>query len=100
LVSKKLPQFPNVPTITEFGYKQELLSSWFGLFAPAGLAENVKTILIPAIEKAIKNPETKAKIERIEGFIVDYKSPGEYKKIVAEDYERGLAIAKKIGLRK
>jgi tripartite-type tricarboxylate transporter receptor subunit TctC len=100
LVSKKSPQFPKVPTMTDLGYKQELLSSWFGLFAPAGLPENVKKILAPAIEKAIRNPETKAKIERIEGFIVDYKSPEEYKKILSEDYERGLAIAKKIGLRK
>ncbi len=100
LVSKASPQFPGVPTITDFGYKQELLSSWFGLFSPAGIPDNAKKVLIPAIEKAIKNPEVKTRIEKIEGFIVDYKSPAEHKKIMAEDYERGLAIAVKIGLRK
>jgi tripartite-type tricarboxylate transporter receptor subunit TctC len=100
LVSKASSQLPGVPTMTELGYKQELLSSWFGLFAPAGLPENVKKVLIPAIEKAVKNPEVKARVERIEGFIVDYRSPVEHKKVMAEDYERGLAIAVKIGLRK
>jgi hypothetical protein len=34
------------------------------------------------------------------GNIVDYKPPAELRKIMTEDYERALAIAKKIGLRK
>jgi tripartite-type tricarboxylate transporter receptor subunit TctC len=34
------------------------------------------------------------------GYLVDYKSPEELKKLVAEDYETANAIAKKIGLRK
>jgi len=34
------------------------------------------------------------------GFIVDYKSPAEMKKRVAEEYERAVQIADKVGLRK
>jgi tripartite-type tricarboxylate transporter receptor subunit TctC len=100
LVSKKMAGFPNIPTMTELGYKQDLLTAWMALFAPAGLPEEVKKVLVPAIEKAIKNPELKAKIEKMGGYLVDYKSPAELKKLVAEDYETANAIAKKIGLRK
>jgi tripartite-type tricarboxylate transporter receptor subunit TctC len=100
LVSKKMSGYPNIPTMTELGYKQDLLTAWMALFAPAGLPEEVKKVLVPAIEKAIKNPELKTKIEKMGGYLVDYKSPAELKKLVAEDYETANAIAKKIGLRK
>jgi tripartite-type tricarboxylate transporter receptor subunit TctC len=99
LTTKKKPEFPDIPTITELGYKQDLPSVWLALFAPAGVPEEVKKVLVPAVEKAVKNPELKAKIEGM-GNIVDYKSPAELKRIMVEDYERALSIAKKIGLRK
>jgi tripartite-type tricarboxylate transporter receptor subunit TctC len=54
--------------------------------------------LIPAIEKAVKNPELKARIEKMQS-VVEYKSPTELKKMVAEEYESSLAIAIKVGLR-
>jgi tripartite-type tricarboxylate transporter receptor subunit TctC len=100
IISKKFSQFPNVPTMTELGYKQELISGWFGLCAPAGVQEEVKKVLIPAIEKAIKNPEARAKIEKMEGYIVDYKSPADFKKLIIEENERALVVAVKIGLHK
>jgi len=100
LITKKVPEFPHIPTLTELGYKQELFSAWFAMFAPAGIPEDVKKVLVPAVEKTIKNPESKAKIEKMGGYIVDYKSPAELKKMVEEEYEQANAIALKIGLRK
>jgi tripartite-type tricarboxylate transporter receptor subunit TctC len=98
-VSKKTPQLPDVPTLTELRYNQDLLSAWFALYAPAGVPEEVKKVLVPAIEKAIKTPEMRPKIEKL-GFVVEYKSPQELRKIMTEDYETASAIAVKIGLRK
>jgi len=69
------------------------------MYGPAGLPEDVKKVLIPNIEKAIKVPESKAKLEKLH-FIVSYRTPAEQKKLAAEEYEGALAIAKKIGLRK
>lgn len=99
LISKKMPGFTNIPTFTELGYKQDLLSAWFAVYGPAGLPDEVKKVLVPAIEKAVKNPEIKANIDKM-GFIVDYKSPAELKKLMIEDYERACDIAVKLGLRK
>ena len=99
LVSKKIPEYPNIPTATELGYKQGLLSTWFGFYGPSGIPEEVKKVLVPAIEKAIKNPELKAKLEKL-GYVVDYKTPLEQDKVKVEDYETANAIALKIGLRK
>jgi len=99
VISKKRAEFPNIPTLTEVGYKQGMISAWFGFYAPAGIPEEVKNKLVPAIEKAINNTELKAKTEKL-GFIVDYKTPAESRKLLNEDYERALAIAEQLGLRK
>jgi tripartite-type tricarboxylate transporter receptor subunit TctC len=98
LVSRKVPSLPKLPTIAELGYKRDLLSGWFAMFGPAGMPEEVKKVLVPAVEKAIKNPEGKAKIEKL-GYVVEYKSPAELKKQISYDYDTASAIAAKLGLR-
>ncbi len=95
LMSNKVPGYPHVPTMMELGYKQDLPTTWFALYAPSGLPEGVKRVLIPAVEKAIKNPELKATLEKMQ-FVVHYQSPTELKRRVAEEYEEARAIAKKI----
>jgi tripartite-type tricarboxylate transporter receptor subunit TctC len=97
LVTDKLPWLPDVPTITELGYKQKLVTTWFGLFSPAGIPKDVRKILIPAIEKAVKL--TKPKIDNM-GSLGEYKSPSELRKLIAEQYEIAYALAVKMGLRK
>jgi len=99
LVTKKVTSLPNLPTIRELGYKRDLLSGWHGMFGPAGMPEEVLRVLLPAIEKAVKQPEGKAKIEKL-GYVVDYKSPEELKKLIIDDYETVKAIAVKLGLSK
>ncbi|MEW6666265.1 MAG: tripartite tricarboxylate transporter substrate binding protein [Thermodesulfobacteriota bacterium] len=100
LVSIKVPDLPKVPTLAELGYgQQQLVPSWFGMYGPAGLPEDVKKVLIPAIEKAVKNPQLKAKIEKLD-FIVQYRTPAEQKKLATEEYKSALEIAKRLGLGK
>lgn len=90
-VSKKLVDNPEIPTFEELGYKQGLLSAWFAIYAPAGIPEDVKNKLVPAFKQAINNPELKAKINAM-GYLVDYKSPAELKKIATDDYKTALGI--------
>ena len=63
LITNKMPGYPDVPTITELGYKQTLPGGWFAMYAPAGIPEDVKKVLVPAVEKAVK--ATKPKIDAL-----------------------------------
>ena len=45
------------------------------------------------------NPELKAKIDKM-GFVVDYRSPAEHKKIMIEGFEASMSMAQKIGAQK
>src|SRR4030042_623583 len=99
LLTSKMRDYPNVPMITELGYSRNLLSAWFGWFGPAGISEEAKKVLIPAIEKTTKIPELIQKIEKL-GLIVDYRPPEELKKTMTSDYETARAFATKLGLSK
>ena len=99
LSSKKVDGYPNIPTATELGYKQGLLSTWFSFWGPTGLPEDVKKTLVTAIEKTIKTPALKAKLDKM-GYVVEYRSPAEIKKLVATEYQIAMDIAKRIGVRK
>lgn len=99
LLSMKMQDFHNVPTMSELGYKQELLSGWFALYGPAGISEEIKRVLVPAIEKAIKSPDLKSRMEE-QGYILNYRPPEELKKIMISDYETARAIALRIGMSK
>src|SRR5262249_5788350 len=37
LTSSKIPEYPEIPTLTELGYKQNLFGVWLAFFAPAGV---------------------------------------------------------------
>ena len=99
LLTNKMTEFPNIPTMTELGYKKDLIPSWFAMYAPGGLPDDVTRALVPAVEKAIKNSELKAKTEKMY-FVVDYRSPAQLKKMVTGEYEQALVIANSIGLSK
>jgi tripartite-type tricarboxylate transporter receptor subunit TctC len=99
LLDQKVPGFTDIPTLQQSGYNRDLPSAWFALFAPAGVPEEVKKVMIPAIEKAIKTPELEAKIQKL-GYIAQYKSPAELRNLILRDYEEARSIAVKIGLGK
>jgi tripartite-type tricarboxylate transporter receptor subunit TctC len=97
LITSKMPDLPNVPTITELGYKQSLITSWFGIFAPAGIPEDVKKVLLPALEKAINN--VKPKIDPM-GNITKYAPPAEFRKVWMDEYRQVKEVATRLGLAK
>ncbi|BBK38668.1 hypothetical protein STAQ_37460 [Allostella sp. ATCC 35155] len=53
---RRSPLFPDVPTFAEIGLPQVTTSSWFGLFAPAGLPPDVARRLTDALNAVIREP--------------------------------------------
>jgi len=85
LNSQKVPEFRDVPTLKELGYKRDMRSIRFAFYLPLGVADSVKKVLIPAIETAIKAPEVVDAIEKI-GAIMDFVPGEQYRKMMAEEY--------------
>lgn len=97
LLDRKVADLPNIPTLRELGYTRDLPSPWAGLYAPAGIPEDVKKVLIPAIEKAIKTPDVISKMQKML-FLPTYKPPAEHRVLLVEDYENAKALVKKMGV--
>jgi tripartite-type tricarboxylate transporter receptor subunit TctC len=97
LLTNKMAVYPSVPTITELGYKQDLPLTWWGFWTAAGVPEDVRKILVPAVEKAVKG--TRAKVDQL-GNITEYRTPAEMKKLREEEYRKIYDMAVKIGFRK
>ena len=75
---------PDVPTIKEQGYPNLEFSSWFGIVAPAKTPNDIVAKLSADIQKAVKAPETKAKLEEA-GFRVTGTDRDEFARIIAAD---------------
>lgn len=85
LSSKRLPEYPQIPTLTQLGYKRDMSSVWFGFFIASGTPDPVKQTLLSALERAIKSPEVVSTIQNL-GALEDYKPAGEFKKAMTDEY--------------
>jgi len=56
---------PDLPTVAESGVPGFDISTWFGIFAPAGLAAPVKEKLYQAAVAALKSPATVAMLDKM-----------------------------------
>jgi len=93
LTSKKIPENPNIPTLTQMGYKRDMSSVWFGFFAPTGIPDSVKKTLVSALEKTIRSTDVVHGIQKL-GALDDYKTPDEFRKAMIEEYGMGKELLK------
>lgn len=62
--SQRAVTLPGVPTMAEVGYASADVTSWWGLFAPAGTPSPVVTAISQAAERALKNPALREKLDK------------------------------------
>lgn len=96
LLTNKMPGYPEIPTITELGYKQKLFPSCFAVYAPGGISDEVRKVLVPAVEKAVR--ATYPQILAM-GSLPEYHSPAEMRQMRDEEYKVISELAVKLGLR-
>ncbi len=97
IASSKMPEFFQIPTLEQLGYKQNLLGVWAAFFAPAGMPAEVSKTLISALEKVVKDPAVAARLGNL-GMVVDYEPPEKLIAEIREEHRTVEQIAKKAGL--
>jgi tripartite-type tricarboxylate transporter receptor subunit TctC len=61
-ISSPFPELPEVPTLSKLGYKQDILGVWFAWMLPAGTPNEVAHALLPALQKAARDPAIAARL--------------------------------------
>ncbi len=81
---KRSPSFPDIPTANESGLAGFDVSSWYGLWVPAGTPRPIIQKLQAAVAKAFEDPEMKELWFKL-GAEAGGSSPEEFRDLVARD---------------
>src|SRR6267378_891944 len=94
----RLPAFPDIPTAEEAGLPGYQITTWYGVFAPAGTPAAIVRRLHADTVKAMQSPATRSKLEGIGAEGTASRLPEEFAAVVRADTARYAKIVKSIGL--
>ncbi|MFL6571550.1 MAG: Bug family tripartite tricarboxylate transporter substrate binding protein [Burkholderiales bacterium] len=94
--ANRLPEYPNVPTYAEMGYKDLVATIWFSLSGPAGLPADIVERLNAEVRKALDAPDTRERL-RPEGVEPGKLSAAEFSSFVASEVKRWAPVVKASG---
>ncbi len=94
----RIPRFPEVPTLLELGYEGMIVTSPYGLVAPAGLEPTVRDALHDGFRRALHDSEHLETLERLD-MPVEYLSPADYARSIQEIIVLEMQRIERLGLR-
>ena len=94
--ARRSSSLPEVPTVAELGYKGFDVSTWYGLFMPAGTPKEVVTTVNAEVNKLLATPEMKAAIIA-QGAEPQAMTPQELQTLLKTDYQKWKSIVQASG---
>lgn len=95
---ERVRKFPEVPTLLELGYEGMVVTSPYGLVAPAGLDPAILAPLHEGFRRALFDPQHLAVLDRLDQP-VEYLDPAAYARFLLETVERETRRIERLGLR-
>jgi tripartite-type tricarboxylate transporter receptor subunit TctC len=93
----RLPQLPDVPTMTESGFPGFVSTSWTGLLAPAHTPREVIDTLNAQINEGLKTPDLKAALAKVSNEPVG-GTPQDFANMIKGDIDKWAPVVKALGL--
>lgn len=93
----RLPQFSDVPTISESGLPGFLFNSWFAIMAPVGTPKEIIARLHAEVVKALDDADVRRKLQDL-GFAVRGSSPEELGAMTRDQLARYAHVIKDMGI--
>jgi len=94
---KRLPYLSDVPTIAELGYPGYEISSWQGMFAPAGTPKQILDKIAGETIRMLKSPEVGERLAR-EGSDPIGTTPEEFSRRYQAEIIKWAKVAKDAGM--
>ncbi len=92
---RRLPTYPDVPTMMESGVPGFDVSLWYGLLAPAGTPAGIVTRFEAALKAVLTDPATIKELDA-RGAQAVYGTAAEFGKLMANDLARWREINKSV----
>ena len=88
---KRLPAYPQIPTVAEAGYPGFEASNWHGLVAPARTPPEIIATLNAAVVSGLKRPEIASRVREL-GYAIVAGTPAEFADFIRTDIEKWRRI--------
>jgi len=92
------PQFPDVPTPYELGYKDVVITGWSGLLAPAGTPKAIVEKIHAGMVRVLAMPELKEALLKLGTQAHTSASPDDFAQLIKTESEKYRPVIKAAGL--
>ena len=94
--AKRSSLLPDVPTVSESGFKNFDVSTWYGLFVPAGTPARFVTTLNTEVNNLLADPDVRAAI-KAQGAEPEAMTPANFAKMIKVEYGQWKDIVESSG---
>jgi tripartite-type tricarboxylate transporter receptor subunit TctC len=95
--AQRIPVLPDVPTMEELGYKNQVSGTWLGLAAPAKTPPEVIKRLHDDIVAVLDQPDVKQRFQNGGVEVRRSATPKEFGDFIAAEEKRWRAVVEKVG---
>jgi tripartite-type tricarboxylate transporter receptor subunit TctC len=95
----RLPQLPNVPTMSEVGYPETNVVAWYGLCAPKDTPADIVEKIVSGVNEALKDPAVRTALESQMTQVMEPMTPAQLQALVASDTEKYAKIIKEANIK-
>jgi tripartite-type tricarboxylate transporter receptor subunit TctC len=92
------PNFPDVPTLEQTGYKGPPSRSWYGLFTPAGTPKPIVDKLAKEVAEIFKDPAFVARHLTARSLVPAANTPEQFAEEIKKDRAMAERVVKEAGL--
>jgi len=93
--SKRMPEFPNVPTFAELGYPKLTSLTWFSLSGPAGMPPALMARINQEVRKVMHSAQAQEQLAKASMETFDWNVP-RFEKFVGDEIHRWTPVIKSI----
>lgn len=91
--TKRMPGLPDVPTLSEAGYKFNI-DSWYGLFAPAGTPAALVQRLNAEVNRVLQLPDMRARMQGLNMPEAPIKTAEQFAQTIRSDIDAWARVIK------
>jgi tripartite-type tricarboxylate transporter receptor subunit TctC len=97
--ARRLPAFPDLPTIAELGFPGYQLNEWHGVVVPAGTPPEVIAQLTSELARIVASSETKGRLAHLGLYPADELGPEALAALIQTEALRWRQIVREAGIR-
>ena len=94
LDAARSPHLPDVPSVTELGHRDLVMSTWFGLAMPSGTPQPIVARVNAEVMKALAAPDVAARLKAMGIDPAQPNTPADFAKFMRDDVARWKTVVK------